>query len=171
MSLYFYYITPHIQEATEVFMHSGTGDKKRFVPIHTIAKKFGTEISSIIPAIHVTGGCGTTLSNHSIGKYKACSKRLQYRKHLQDMTNLGENIEDTHFINVARVFILLLHGLKMNQTTLEMTLDDLRFRLASVSDKASAKLPPTENTFLQHTLWCKIQHQIWLNSNGPKPSS
>ena len=58
----------------------------------------------------------------------------------------------------------------MNQTTMEMTLDDLMFCLASTSDKASAKLPPTENAFLQRILRCKIQLQIWLNSHDPKSS-
>ena len=90
--LLYYFHSPHIQEATEVFMHSGIGDKERFVPIHTIAKKLGTKICSIIPAIHVKSGCDTTSSIHSIGKNKAYSKMLQYSKHLQDLTNLGDNI-------------------------------------------------------------------------------
>ena len=86
------------------------------------------------------------------------------------MTNLRDNIQDTHTINAARVFIILLYDQKMNQTTLEITLDDLRFHLASASDKALAKLPPAENAFLQHILRFKIQLQIWLNIHDPKAS-
>ena len=60
--------------------------------------------------------------------------------------------------------------MKFNQTTMTTTLNDLRLKLASTSDKSSANLPPTEDAFLQHILRCKVQLQIWMNSHDPQPN-
>jgi len=63
-------------------------------------------------------------------------------------------------------FVLLLHGKKVKCQT---SLDDLRYHLASTTDKPANQLPPTEDAFDQHVSQAHYQVQIWNQSRIPKP--
>jgi len=62
----------------------------------------------------------------------------------------------------ARRFVLLLHGKKAKCLA---SLDDLRYHLATTTDKPSNQLPPTEDAFEQHVLRAQYQVQIWNQSH------
>ena len=51
---------------------------------------------------------------------------MKHSEHLVDLTNLGDDISDTRFTNAAHLFILLLYGMEINQTTMTATPNDLR---------------------------------------------
>jgi hypothetical protein len=62
--------------------------------------------------------------------------------------------------------VLLLYGQRGKNC---YTLDELRYSLASTTDKAAAMLPPTEDAFKQHVLRSLFQVTIWHQSHVAKP--
>ena len=105
-----------------------------------------------------------------IGKNCAYSKMVNEKAHIKDLVNLGDDIHNSKFVDAACHFLLMMYGVKKNSKVISLTPDDYRFVIASTSNKASSNLPPTENAFHQHILRCKVQVQIWVNSNVAKPS-
>ena len=76
-------------------------------------------------------------------------------------------IDDTdEDINAARAFVLKLYP---KQKRLCKTLDELRFIVASNSDKPASQLPPTEDSFSQHVARARYQVAVWRNSHVPCP--
>ncbi|XP_014679528.1 PREDICTED: uncharacterized protein LOC106819400 [Priapulus caudatus] len=47
------------------------------------------------------------------------------------------------------------------------TLDELRYIMATMTDKYASMLPPTEDAFQQHVLRAKYQTRIWCRSHIP----
>ena len=64
--------------------------------------------------------------------------------------------------NVAQVFALLLY--EKNGKDVQ-TLNEMRYLIATTTDKAASMLPPTEDAFKQHVLRAKFQIRIWCNSH------
>jgi len=65
-------------------------------------------------------------------------------------------------------FVLLLHGKKAKY---QASLDDLRYHLATTTDKPANQLPATEDAFEQYVLRAQYQVPIWNQSHIPKPET
>ena len=50
------------------------------------------------------------------------------------------------------------------------SLDELRYKLATTTDKAAHALPPTDDAFQQHVLHARYQTAILCHSHKPAPS-
>jgi len=82
--------------------------------------------------------CDTTSALHRLGK---CTKNADA---LQGLTKFEDN--DT-FLESSQTFTLLLHGKKAKHVS---SLNELRFILATTTDKAAPLLAPTEDAYEQH---------------------
>lgn len=156
---------------TEVFMHAGHVTqftrRERFIPVNQIVDKLGRELCQNLPAAHALTGCDTTSSLFKIGKRSAFSKLAsQVRECPEILTTFGmtDNVEAD--VVSARRYILNVYGNKDISCT---TLDQLRYRYASVTDKAASEFPPTEDAFKQHVLRARYQTSVWLQSHVPVP--
>ena len=69
-------------------------------------------------------------------------------------------------ILLARSYLLTPYGEK----TIEyISLDKLRYILASSSDKPASQFPPTEDDFAQHVLRCRLMVSVWCRIQIPCP--
>ena len=114
-------------------------------------------------AVHALSGCDTNSSLHRIGKRTVYNVITKTAEDLQGLVHYEDRDE---FLVSARRFVLLLHGSKAKG---QASLDDLRYHLATTTDKPVYQLPPTENAFEQHVLRAQYQVQIWNQSHIPKP--
>ena len=162
--LLYYYSRGELSE--EVYMHAGhsaeTVSNIRYVPIHTIAGKLQCNVCNILPAIHAVTGCDSTSSLNRIGKRTVFNVMM---KCATDLQGLEDVTNDHDFLETARKFVLLLHGKKAKNT---MSLDELRYILATTTDKPASQLPPTEDAFKQHVMRAQYQIKIWIQSHVPK---
>ena len=123
-------------------MHGGHKNKERFVSVHVISQKLGSNVCSVLPAIHVITGCDSTSSIHVIGKNRAYTKMMHTKTQIMDLADLGDNIHDSKFTDAAHHFLLMMYGVKMkNSKSITMTLDDYRFVIASTLTKLLHAFP------------------------------
>ena len=120
---------------------------------YTPLLKSSEDVCSIIPA-----GCETNSSLHRIGKRTVYNVITKTAKDLQGLVHYEDRDE---CLVSARRFVLLLHGKKAK---CQAFLDDLRYHLATTTDKPANQLPPTKDAFEQHVLRAQYQVQIWNQS-------
>ena len=60
----------HYLGIRELFFKTGTGKKKRYVPMHIVAKNLGPDMSCVLPAIQALSGCHLPSAFFGIGKQK-----------------------------------------------------------------------------------------------------
>jgi len=136
--------------AQEVYMHAGHSGKcvtrERFIPVHHISTKLGKAVCKCLPATHALSGCDTTSALYKLGKRTAFSVLTKNVEALQKLETFQDVLT---FLDTARRFVLLMHGKKTKTLS---SLNELRFLLATTTDKPATALPPTEDAFEQHVL-------------------
>ena len=156
--------------ADEVFMHAGQAGKivtrERYIPIHTIAGELGNRVGACLPAAHALTRCDTTSAFFKIGHRTAFTKLLEHIDSVQQLSEFGGSYSLSISLDIARRYVLLLYGKRSKNCN---TLDELRYALASTTDKQTAMLPPIEDAFKQHVIRALFQAIIWLQSHVAKP--
>jgi len=76
--------------------------------------------------------------------------------------------DDDDSVESARKFALLLYGQKAKNVK---SLNELRYRLATTTDKSASMLPPTKDAFKQHVFRAKYQTRIWCESHIAMPQT
>jgi len=155
--------------ADEVYMHAGHSgkfvSKERFIPVHHISTKLGKAACKSLPAVHALSGCDTTSALYRLGKRTAYSALTKNSDALQGL----EAFQDVPtFLDTARRFVLLMHGKKTKNLS---SLNELRFVLATTTDKPASILPPTDDAFVQHVLRAQYQVAVWCQSHVAKPEN
>ena len=152
---------------TTVYMHAGHStqyiQRERFIPINTIMESLGHELCRNLPAAHALTGCDSTSSLFKIGKHIAYARLVELIKtHPIELAHFGltDNVDDD--VDAARSYILPMYASKRKNS---MTLDKLRYILASTTDKSAAYLPPTEDSFRQLVLRARYQTAVWCQSH------
>ena len=125
-------------------MYAGPPGKKRYIPVHCIAKELGPLVCGRLPAAHALTGCDTTRPINRIGKKSAYSELVKYADSLTKLSNFHDNDLDGS-VAAARKFVLLLYSAKKGKYI--NTLDELRYVLATTTDKTAGMLPATEDSF------------------------
>ena len=150
--------------STEVFMHCWHSGKditrERYIPVHEIAQRLGQDVCNILSAVHALSGCDSTSSVYRMGKKTAYSVLTKNDTALQ---GLGDLQNESTFIRSAKNCVLLMHGKKAKKHS---SLNDLRYHLATTTDKPASELPPT---YQQHSLRARYQSIIWCQSHIAKP--
>ena len=154
-------------------MHAGHAGqfttRERFIPIHEIAAKLGSEICGSILATHALTGCDSTSSLFGIGKkaaYQALSKKVTTGNALAAAGLRNANVLES-WMEAAIELVLAMYGKKAKACK---TLDELRYLLATTSNKLANQLPPTKDAFRQHALRTHLQTLIWTQSHIAKPN-
>ena len=155
-----------------VYMLAGhntpTINRQRYIPIHTMTTEHGMEFCLSLPAAHALTGCDTTSSFYQTGKRTACTKLEQHvKKKNPSLTTFGIQNDLEADISSARSYVLSFYGKKAETCS---SLDQLRYVLASTTDKPASQLPPTEDAFKQHVLRARYQTRIWCQSHVAHPS-
>ena len=145
--LVYYFSRGHLSD--HEYTYAGHSGKERYIPVDRIANELGQTVCEC--------------SMNRIGKKTSYSKLL---KNVDTLSNLKTFHEDDleHSVAVARSYALLLYEKKGSDMD---TLDELRYIMATTTDKSASMLPPTEDAFKQHVLRAKYQTRIWCNSHMP----
>ena len=157
----------------DVYMHTGHSGKfvsrERFIPVTKIAEAVGKEFCSVLPAAHAITGCDTTSSIFKLGKRTAYTILLKHEDTLKPLTKFHSPDVDAG-LEAARKLVLLMYEKGMKHKACE-TLNELRFQMATSTDKSVSSLPPTDDAFTQHALRAKLQTIIWCTSHIAKPKA
>jgi hypothetical protein len=145
---------------TELWFHTGTGKRTRFIPVHEIVETIGEEICELLPAFHVLTGCDSTSSLHGIGKKKALSILRTNMDVLQDTKEIGNDDSEISdkTLEVAMRFIALLYGRDSPD------LNNLRYKLFTKKNCESSRLPPTIDSAQEHIKRANYQCFIWKHA-------
>ena len=137
---------------SKVWMKYGTGTKKRYIPLHTIATSLGETKSKLIMKIHIVSGCDVT---SKIGTESAALKKNP-DEYLQLFGEKGVD-NDLAFKNAEKYLLELLRtGSKCS------TFDELRYHFCTMKVKSLNELPPNSLQIQGHLKRC--YYVIRLNS-------
>lgn len=115
--------------------------------------------------MHALSGCDTTSAIYRLGKRTAYSALTKNADALHGL----EAFQDVPtFLDNVRRFVLLMHGKKTKNIS---SLNELRFVLATTTDKPASLLPPTDDAFEQHVLRAQYQVAVWCQSHIAKPEN
>ena len=64
------YYVERLAKVSELYFYTGTGDKRRFIPVHDISRALGSTLSSLLLPFHALTGCDSTSSVCKLGKKK-----------------------------------------------------------------------------------------------------
>lgn len=170
--IYYYFPT---FKGHEVYMHTGHRTRytfrNRYIPVHVIAEKIGPVVSSCLPAMHALTGCDTNSSIYKVGKRTALSKLTQNIGRLKDLSRVhaSESVEEC--LPVTRTYAMMLFGGTKNKSTGKpySSMNEIRFSMATSTDKSATQLPPTEDAFKHHVMRARVQTIIWCQSHAPDP--
>ena len=116
---------------------------------------------------HALTGCDFTSSLFGIEEkaaYQALSKKVTTGNALAGLRNA--NVLES-WMEAAIELVLAMYRKRAKACK---TLDELRYLLATTSDKPATQLPPTEDAFWQHALRAHLQTLIWTQSHIAKPN-
>ena len=121
-----------------------------------------------LPAAHALTGCDSTSSLYQVGKRVDYTKLLEHVNNGNfSLTTFGIQNDVEADVSSARSYVLSLYGKKAKTCS---SLDQLRYLMASTTDKPASQLPPTEDAFKQHVLRARYQTSIWCQSHIANPS-
>ena len=137
------------------------------IPIHTITGELGNRVCVCLPAAHALTGWDTISVFFKIGKRTALKKLVEHIDSVQQLSEFGRSSSLSISLDTAaRRYVQLLYAKRRNNCN---TLVELRYALASTTDKQAAMLPPTEDAFKQHVMRALFKAMIWLQSHVAKP--
>jgi len=77
----------------ELWFRTGTKDKLRYLPIHTIANHLDPSMCAALPGFHSLTGCDSTSALFGIGKKKGFDLLRASPEHQKSMSQLGDGLE------------------------------------------------------------------------------
>ena len=128
--LFCYHYFNSLRGSLSCWFKTGTGNKNRFIPIHTICDRLGESLCNILPAFHCLTGCDSVSSFACIGKKKAFQVLCKKKEKLEDPLIFGASPdidEYNHGCNTALMLIIFLYG----GTDNDINIDQLRYKLFS----------------------------------------
>ena len=148
----------------EVFMHAGKYvTREWFIPVHSLASELGKDTCLSLPSGHALTECDSTNSIFGIGKRTACAILLKMPKSV--CSNLYSSPAES-WLATATELVLRMYS-KMAAKC--KSFNELRYKLATTTDKPATQLPPTDDAFKQHASRARYQSLIWCSSHLPKP--
>lgn len=147
-------------------------DHRRFIPVHKLYHEIGSQKSLALITLHAMSGCDTTSSFNYIGKKKAYAgfSKLSLAE-IDDFINIVELPLDK-VLPVVTKWLSFIHVPKklQKQKTFEddygTSINNLRYKIASIKDIDVDKLPPSEPALLQHLLRVKWQVNEWSQARS-----
>lgn len=168
-----YQLATSFQHVPEMWFKTGTGSKKRFIPIHDVVERLGTTLCKTLPVFHSITGCDSTSSFSRIGKKKAFGILKSHSPQLLGLLDFGDDpnlmIDSESSIDAMKLVCLLYDD---NSQTADV--NTLRFKLFTKKGISGEKLPPTVDSLVQHLRRANYQAFIWKNAtqgllNLPSP--
>ena len=133
--------------AEELWIAFGTGRNLRYIPIHDISVRLGTDVCKALPMFHSFTGCDTVSSFYSIGKKTAWNIWQVFPEVTDVFVKLSCPCEVTDSdIEVLQRFTILLY----NRTSEETEVNTARRILFTQKNRSIETIPPTLGSLTQH---------------------
>lgn len=143
-------------------------NRQRYIPIHSFEAEHSVKFCVNLIAAHILTGRDTTSTLHHIEKRVSYTKLLKHvRKNNLSLVTFGMQNEVEADVSFARSYVLSLYRKKAKASSSQ---DQLRYLLASTTDKPASQLPPTGDAFKQQFLRARYQTSIWCQSHVAYPS-
>ncbi|KAE8742640.1 hypothetical protein FOCC_FOCC011820 [Frankliniella occidentalis] len=152
-----------------VWVHFGTGARKRLIPCHEISAKLGDAQSEALRGFHAFTGCDFTSGFRSKRKQTAWSTWESF----EDATEAFKAISQPQIprdlpesvLRKLEKFVILMFG-EPDQSHI----NEARFILYTAKSVSLQKLPPTSDALGMHTLRAAyIAGQIWGRADQRQP--
>ena len=150
------------QPFANIWVAFGMGKNYRFYHINAICEMLGEQRSRALPVFHTFSGCDTTSAFNGKGKKSAWQAWQAYEDVTETFAYLvGHpferlNLDSDSFQKIER-FTAILY----DKTSPLSYVNETRKELFCVKNWAIEKLPPTQDSLLQHTRRAVYQAGIW----------
>ena len=124
----------------ELWIRAGVGNTTRYIPLHSLADRLGTQICKVLIALHHLTGCDST---SKVGT-KAAGLKANPGHYLCDF---GKDPNDIDFGLVEEFLVNVYKSSRHSQS-----MDELRYHLYHHSKKTILDLPPTSRSIKGHIL-------------------
>lgn len=126
---------------SELWIQFGTGEKQRFLPLHTLQKRLGPDLSRVLVKAHLASG------NDALSKIGTKHGALAADP-VTFLTNFGEtdNLSDTDVQNLEKYLVMVWSPKAQVDTFDELRYEDFHKNL----NKSLATLPPTSSVIEGH---------------------
>lgn len=124
----------------EMWIRAGVGNTTRYIPLHVLGEKLGSDTSKILVALHHLTGCDSTSKFGT----KAAALKADPVHYLSDF---GKELNCINFILVEEFLVNVYKS-----GTSCRTMDELRYYLYHHSKKTILELPPTSRSVRGHVL-------------------
>ena len=164
-----YHFYANLAGCLELFFQTGTKDKRRFIPIHSVCNKLGASLCQLLPVFHCLTGCDSTSSFSGIGKKSALNVLVKHKNELLSLADIGDHIdinENSEAVLDVVKFISWLYCPTLPEN-LASDINGLRYRLFCQKHLSGERLPPTHDALLQHIKRVNFQCYIWKNATTP----
>ena len=75
----------------ELYLKTGTGHKKRFVPMHTTTAELGEDMAHALASIFSVSGCDSTSAFRGMGKEKRMKAVTEHPQLMDGLKGLGKD--------------------------------------------------------------------------------
>ena len=157
--------------STKIWVDFGTGENRRTFDINQIHEHVGESISLALPFFHSFTGCDSTASFYGKTKKFWYERWMTQLNTPEDITSVFTRLSwlPSHETVEANLQILerfVVAGYNTNVKSAELSLDEVRYNLYTVSPKMDLRvLPPSKNALRLHILRSAYQAGwIWGNS-------
>ena len=150
----------------ELWLHTGTGRNRRFIPVHKAVEKVGQDVCNLLPVMHALTGCDSTSNLNGIGKKGGFTTLKKHKDDLIGLNNLGTDctVLSDETLTVCFKFIGLLYGEATSN------LNYLRYKHFTKKRLESGKLPPTDEGALYHVRRINYQCFSWKHAQDRRLS-
>ncbi|XP_055683740.1 uncharacterized protein LOC129790305 [Lutzomyia longipalpis] len=145
----------------EMWVMTGTGNKRRFISVGSIAHSLGEKKARALRGFHAFSGCDTTSFLMGKGKKTLWKTFLNHTEALDAFYEISNPISPDRVAELLRIFEKFLINV-YDKNSPAKDVNESRKLLFSKSHKPIQMIPPTSSALLQHTLRTAYQAgEIW----------
>ena len=156
----------HLLNLQQLFFKTGVKDKKRFILMHDVDERVGSEISQILPLLHAATGCDSTSAFASQGKntaLKAFYDDINNTLEIGQLLGSDPSVLPESAVQAFTRYLLYLYTGNQEYCSLSLMRKELFCRKQLMNEK----LPPTELELREHLKRVNYQSHIWMNATMP----
>ena len=156
------YFFERLSKVSELYFHTGTSDKQRFIQIHDIARALGSTLSMLLLPFHALTGCDSTSSICKLGKIKPWKILRDQPEEFESLSSLGSSPSVyCNTLNCVEKFFCKAFRSKRT------SIDETRYAMFCRKSTKTEALPPTKNSLIHHVNRANYQTLIWKSALDP----
>lgn len=149
--------------SSEIFFRTGTKQRTRFIPLHSVAAKLGADVCSALVGLHAFTGCDSTSCFVGKGK-KAAFSLMSTPRFRSAMAELGKEWQPTDLLHYeCEALTCALYGVP------GVPINEARYKLFCAKSPQCYQLPPTKDALEKHVQRACYQAAIWRRALMCKP--